>query len=79
MLDEVERTDTLIHEVWNPRIVQESRCVIEELDMCLYIITFMESQKEIKLIECSKRVVVLADMLGIKVGDQATHVPADLA
>ena len=53
--------------------------MIEELDMCLYVVTFMESQKEIRLVECSKSVVVLADMLGIKVGDQATHVPADFA
>ena len=63
----------------NAIIVQESRCMIEELDMCLYVITFMESQKEIRLVECGKGVVVLADMLDIKVGDQATHVPADLA
>ena len=53
--------------------------MIEELDLCLYVITFMKSQKEIKLVECGKSVVVLADMLGVKVDDQAIHVPADLA
>ena len=37
--------------------------MIEELNMCLYVVTFMESQKEIRLIECGKGVVVLADML----------------